>query len=111
MNDIELKSNELIESIKDSELYKRYILLKEKMLQDKEISTLIEQVKTLQKKAVKESNKGNDINSIEEDIKTKIDKLNSIPLYVDYDNTMKDLNDELQIIKNTIERCINDITK
>ena len=110
MNDIILKSNELIDSIKESELYKRYVYLKDKMSKDKEIMSLINEIKSLQKKLVLESNKGKDTSNIEKDINSNLDKLNNIPLYVEYDYAMKDLNNELQKIKSTIESCINDIT-
>ena len=110
MNDIALKFEELIKSIKDSELYKRYNSIKEKMIDDKEINDLINKVKKLQRESVKESSKGIDVSSYDKEIEELLEKLNNIPLYVEYDYAMKDLNNELKIIKNTIESCINDIT-
>ena len=110
MNDILDSSDKLIEAIKNSDLYKRYIYLKEQMINDKEINVLIKEIKSLQKKIVIETNNGNDISIYEDEINKKIESLNNFPLYVEYDYVQKDLNEELQIIKNTIESCINDIT-
>ncbi len=111
MNDIKEKTNQLIDSIESNSLYKRYLLLKEEMLNDKKITSIISEVKTLQKKLIKNQSLGIDISSLDEEIKEKINLLNDIALYVEYDNTQKELNLLLQNIKSTIESCINDITK
>ena len=114
MNEISRKANELIDSIKNSETYIKYESLKKRMLNDKEILDLIDEVKALQKELVKKKIKDSDKKEIVE-INKKIDnlltELNNIPLYYEYDSTQRELNYIMQNIKNTIESCINDITK
>lgn len=111
MNDILKKSEELIEVIKDSCEYNKYIELKSKMIQDEDIMRLINNVKCIQKEIVKRKSENKDISMLEKNIEKSLNKLNDIPLYVEYELVQQELNRLLQQIKNTIESCINDITK
>lgn len=111
MTDIDICANDLIITIKESDTYKRYIYLKEMMLEDTEIMNLIEKVKTLQKELIKSKTKGLDYKEIDDNINKTLSELNNIPTYVEYDYVQSELNDLLQNVKNTIESCINDITK
>ena len=111
MNDISKKSNELVGSITKSDLYKRYIELKKQMLDNVEIMSLIDKVKNLQKEIIRKKAKGLETKEIDEEINQTISELNEIPLYAEYDRIQEELNNTLQVIKKTIESCINDITK
>lgn len=110
MNDIKEKVKELIEVIKNSDDYISYISLMKVVRDDDDIMKLIEEIKVYQKEIVK-------LNSINEDcsyydglIKENLDKLNRYPIYVEFSNLQDELNTSFQIIKDTLEKEINDIT-
>lgn len=104
------KFDELIDLIKNSPDYKKYKTLEKIMKNDKEIMMLIEEVKCYQKQIVKLKVVGKDTKELEEKIKIDLEKLENIPVYVEYNYLQTDLNELFQIIKNTIEKCLNDIT-
>lgn len=110
INNILYKVDELIDIIKNSSDYKKYKSLQEIMKNDKEIMHLIDEVKSCQKKIVKLKASGDDITELETIISTNLEKLNNIPLYVEYSYLQADLNELFQIIKNTTEKCLEDIT-
>ena len=111
MNDISTKADELIEAIKQSDTYKKYISLKKQMIENKEIMNSIDLVKKLQKDIVRKNVSTDECSKIDKEIDQIISRLHDIPLYVEYDYVQKELNNTLQIVKSTIEGCINDITK
>lgn len=103
------KSDELISAIKDSKDYKRYINLKEIIRKDEEIMGLIDEVKTYQKMIIK-LNDVEQTRLLEQKINEILEKLDTIPIYVEYNYLQTDLNEMFQIIKNTIEKCLYNIT-
>ena len=109
MNKIIHKTDELIEIIIKSEKYQKYIDLKSKMIQDKEIMNLIDDVKSLQKKIINEAYRGNDVSLLEEKINKNMDVLNSYPIYVEFNYLQEDLNEVFQYVKNTIQDSINSV--
>ena len=110
MNDILLATDDFINYIKKTNDYKKYIKLKEMILNNKEIMDLIGDVKTIQKKIVKDKYNKKDISDLEKQLQDKIDKLENNPLYFEYDSIQKDLNMVFQIIKEYIEKNIYEIT-
>ena len=110
INNILVKFGELIDIIKNSSDYKKYKSLQEIMKNDKEIMHLIDEVKSCQKQIVKLKVSGDDITELETIISSNLEKLNNIPLYVEYSYLQADLNELFQIIKNTTEKCLEDIT-
>lgn len=110
MNDILDKTDNLISSIKNSSKYKKYIELRNKMRENEEIMEIISDIKSLQKELVKEQSIGNDISHIDEKIKEKLMFLESFPLYLEYSYLEEDLNIMFQLIKEIIQKHINDIT-
>ena len=110
MNDILLKTEDLVNEIKNSNEYKKYIELKEIILSDQKIMTLIEEVKKLQQRIVRDKYNKNDVSNLEEQLKEKLDKLDEYPMYVEFNNVQNELNDTLQVIKDLLEKHINDIT-
>ena len=109
MNKIIEKTDEIIDVIIKSDKYKKYIDLKNKMSQDKEIMTLIDEVKSLQKKIINETYKGNDVSLFEEKIIKNMELLNNYPIYVEFNYLQEDLNEMFQYMKNTIQDNINNI--
>lgn len=101
------KVDELIVLIKESYDYQRYVQLSERMKNDKEIMTLIEEVKFLQKKIVNLEYRGEDTKKLESDIEERLLQLDSYPIYQEYSYLTEDLNVLFQSIKNILEDYIN----
>ncbi len=110
MNEILIKTDELIDSIKNSSDYIEYTKLKNMLLSNDSIMTLINDVKSLQKQLVRNSVYKKDITNLEEQIDEKLKKLNSNPDYVRYTYLEEDLNTRFQVIKDILEKHINNIT-
>ena len=109
-NKILTKTDEIIDIIKNSEEYQKYIEVSNKMKDNKEIMNLINEIKTLQKKLVKEKSVGNDISSIDDEINKKLKCLEDYPIYLDYIYLQEDLNNSITLVKTSIENYINNIT-
>lgn len=109
-NKLNEKIDEMISIIKSSDEYKKYMEISSKMEQDEEIMTLIREIKELQKKIVKEESFGNDISTLDEDINKKIKLLEEYPIYLDYIYLQEDLNNTMQMIKESIEKYLYDVT-
>ena len=110
MNKILQKTDEMVDVIKQNEKYKKYISIKQKISEDKDIMDLINEVKDLQKKIVNETYKGNDISSLQEKINKNMEILNSYPIYVEFNYLQEDLNEIFQHIKEKLQDNINKIT-
>ena len=104
------KMDEIIDIIKNSDEYQKYIETSFKMKNNKDIMNLIEEVKSLQKKAVKEESFGRDVSIIDEEINKKIKQLEEYPIYLEYTYLQEDLNNSISLVKTTIENYINNIT-
>ena len=95
------KIDEIINLIEQSTEYKKYLLLKEKMNDNKEIKRLINEIKVLQKDVTHKLDK-------KDLLKEKMDKLNSFPLYREYNNTLSELNNTYAIIESMINNYFSD---
>ncbi len=102
---IESKLEELFNSIENSKLYKEYRSIENILNKDEEIKKLIDEIKTLEKKATYLENNGDDsYKLVDEEIRKKSDILNSKQVYIEYLNKMEEFNDELAMSS----RIIND---
>jgi len=110
-NEILSKTDELIEMIKKDDLYKRYVLVSKEMKDNEEIMTIISDIKLLQKKAVNLEYKKEDISLVEKEISSKLNLLNSYPIYQEYSYLLEDLNGLFQEIKAILESYINGLLK
>lgn len=106
---IEPLIDDLVSSIKDSDKYKRYILVRDKIKLDNDIMTRIKRVKSLQKEIVNLKYKNKDYKDKDIEIDNILKELNSYPIYVEYDYLVEDLNYEIKYIKDSIEDEINKI--
>ena len=109
LSDIEPLIDDLVRSIKDSDKYKRYILVRDKVKEDKDIMTRINKIKSLQKEIVNLKYKNKEYKDKDLEIESILKELNSYPIYLEYDYLVEDLNYEIKYIKESIEDEINKI--
>jgi len=95
--------DKIIEFIKESDDYKDYIYLKDKLSKHEKANDLINEIKTLQKQAVKLEVNKMDTKELDNKIKDNLDKLNKIPLYRDFIDKQEVLNDYYQTIKERLD--------
>lgn len=102
MNNKEIlhKIDEIISLIENSPEYQKYLSLKKDLDNDKEITLLISEIKILQKDIVHHLDKKEKLNK-------KIKELESIPLYIEYQNTVASLNNTYAIIEQRINNYLN----
>lgn len=100
---------ELYNSINNSTEYKEYLEINNILKEDKKINNLINEIKSLQKEAVKLENEGNTkYKDIDKEIDTLVKKLNSIPKYIEYKDKLKKFNNVLKVSSTLIEDYIDD---
>lgn len=106
MNNIDIKIDELFDLVENTNYYKDYVLLKEKVKSNKHIMEIIKEIKRLQKI---------EVNTHDKEVKEKINELskelNLIPLYTKYIEKKDMLYEELFIIKSMFESYFKDILK
>ena len=90
--------NEVITCIKESEEYRLCISLKEKMGNNKEIKSLVDTVKDLQKIYV--------ISNYDDSIKKELDSINKrleeIPIYNIYLTNLEKVNEKIDFVKDSL---------
>ena len=101
--------DDLVFYIKNTSSYKNCILIKEKMNKNKELCQIISKIKTLQKKYVK-SDYNDD--SLYDEINRLKKKLNSIPIYSEYMMNLKEVNEMIDFVRDSIntyfDKLLND---
>jgi len=98
------KVQEIVELIKSSEDYQKYLYLENKMKNHPTIPNIIEEIKKLQKEVVQRESQGLDISSIEQRLSSLEKELKDIPLYQDFLYEQEKLNNQFIYIKDTIEQ-------
>ena len=101
------KIDELIELIKNTPNYKKYIELKEIMKNNSDIMSLIKQIKKVEQSIVKKEYNKVDTSEEENKLKELKSELNTYPIYLEYSYIQEDLNNDFQNIKKIIENSIN----
>ncbi len=104
MNEIKDEISLLFSDLKMSKLYKDYVKVKENLKNNSEITTLIKNIKRMQKIAT--NNK--DV-KIEKDLKKMYDKLYSIPLYQSYLIIKEELEENLYMISDNFDKYFKSI--
>ena len=100
---------ELFNAIENSDLYKEYKKMNDILEKDKEIKQLIDEIKELEQTATYlENNNDETYKEIDEIIKQKADILNSKQVYQEYLRRMDELNEELAISSNMIEKYVEE---
>ncbi len=103
-NEIKKEIDILVNTIKDSDEYKKYMDLTNKINNCDDIKRLTSEIKFINKELVK-------VESIElmNKLKDKELELNSIPLYQDYLESVKQLNYILSLVKDKIDKYIENL--
>lgn len=95
LNKLDESLDELISFVKESSEYKMCLELKEKMNKNQELTKLINEIKCLQKKYVR--------NNFDTSIKQQLDEKNKIleeiPIYAVYKENLEEVNRNINIIK------------
>ena len=102
-NEVLEKVDEIITYIKETDEYKDYILLKDKLESNDKVKSLIKEVKSLQQNLVKAEAYRKDSKELESNYNQKLSELDKIPLYNDYKNSVDKLNEMYQTIKNRLD--------
>ncbi len=89
------KVDEIINDIINSNEYQKYLNLKDELDKNKEIKSLISEIKLIQKDLAHNYPK-------EMELENKIKELESIPLYREYQNILSELNNTYNIIESTL---------
>ncbi len=89
--------DEVINTIINSDDYKSCIQLKEKMSTNKEICELVDKIKVLQKKYVRENGE-----EVLEELKPLEERLNEIPIYVIYMQHLEKVNEMINYVKDEL---------
>lgn len=113
MNDeLTSKLTEIINYIKNSSDYQKYVLINEQLKENQELTKLIADIKRLQQQAVKyESLKDlSKVATIDLHINEKLKRLETYPIYIEYIALQEDLNVLLQSIKTILDKYFYDIT-
>lgn len=106
MNDFESKIDELFNDFEKTDLCKKYLSVKSKIQNNKEIVDLIKEIKRLQKIAT-----NNEDEVIEKQIKELYTKLDEYPLYQSYLIIKDELEEELFEIKEPLDKYFKDILR
>ena len=100
---------ELFNTIENSNLYKEYKKMENILSKDKEIKTLLDEIKELEKQATYLEYIGDDkYKELDEEIKKKADILNNKQVYIEYLNKMEEFNNELSTSSKMIEKYVEE---
>ena len=99
--------NKVIDYIINSDSYKKCMELRDKMSKNKELMSLIDEIKSLQKKYMKSKSK-----DIKKELDEKTDKLMNIPIYYKYNQKLEEVNNMISYVEDELndyfERVVNE---
>ena len=101
------KIDDLVDTIKSSDEYKRYLELEEKVKNNKEIMPLINEVKDIEKSIVNSKSK-KDTESLKKELDNKLTKLEDYPLYNEYIELQEEFNNLFGTIKDKLNNYFED---
>ncbi len=96
--------NKIIDYITNTDSYKNTIKLREQMSHNTELNNLIEEVKSLQKKYIKNNNE-----SIKKELDDKINTLNSYPIYNSYNKYLEEVNQMISYVNDELNDYFNKV--
>ncbi len=101
-NEVSEKLDLVIRCITDSLEYKKCIDIKKQMKSNELLLSKIEEVKKLQKKYIRTNSR-----EVKEELDNKLLELNSIPIYVEYNNYLELVNEKINIVKEELNNYFN----
>lgn len=101
------KVDELVDLLKNSKDYQRYLYLSNEMKKNNSLMKLIKDIKTLEKRRVNLEYRNESTKDIDLEIDNKKQELNEYPTYVEYNYLQEDLNNTFQSIRSILEQNIN----
>lgn len=102
--------DELILTIKESDIYLKYDHILKQVKVNEDINKCIKDIKSIQKELVKEEHSnGQNIALLESELESKNKELNSIPLYNDYIDASLELDNLISSVRIKIETYLNDL--
>ena len=101
------KIDDLVDTIKNSEEYKKYLDLESKVSNNKEIMSLIEEVKN-KEKAIVNSKSKKETDTLKKEIDILLSKLNEYPLYSEYIELQEEFNNLFGTIKDKLNNYFED---
>ena len=96
------KIDEIIQIIETSPEYLKYLDLKEKIKNHKELMELINRVRVMQKDVLHKKNNQNELDKL-------LNELNNNPLYREYNNVIYEINNTYSIVENSINNYFEKI--
>ena len=100
--DISKKIDEIINEIESSEIYKKYLSLQEQIKNNKELMELINKVRVLQKDVLHKKKNKKELDDL-------VNELNTHPLYIEYSNTIYEINNTYGIIESSLNNYFDKI--
>ena len=100
--EINEKVDEIIQEIETSDIYQKYLLLQNKIKNNKELMELINKVRIMQKDVLHKVSK-------EEELNTLVNELNNHPLYIEYSNVLYEINNTYAIIENSLNNYFDKV--
>ena len=105
MENISNSVNDLVSYIKSTKEYQTCISLKNKMKNNSEITTLIENIKNTQKKYIRSGYK----DDIKEELDQLNNQLNAIPIYSVYLENLDRVNEMIGYVKDRLNQYFMDL--
>jgi len=96
--------DDVVNSITNSEAYKKCLEIKEKMKDNTDISTRVNKIKRLQKKYIR----SNDENILKE-LDILKEELNSIPIYHMYNQYLEEVNQMISYVNDELNNYFNNL--
>ena len=95
----ELKENieDIVVYITNSDSYIRCIYIKKQMDKNKDLCEKIEKIKKLQKEYIRSND-----NEIKEKLDNLVNEINNIPIYVEYNNSLEEVNKMINLVKDRL---------
>ena len=101
-SEINMKIDEIIKDIEESSIYKKYLSLKDLISSNKELMALINKVRIMQKDVLHHKKSKEELNKL-------MNELNTHPLYIEYSNTIYEINNTYGIIESSINNYFEKI--
>lgn len=101
--------SEILKNYKTSANFQTYQKLKEKLKENEKVLNLIEEVRNLQKKLVRAEHENKDTLPLVQEYHEKLYILEENPLYNSYLKAQKQVNEDLQTIKQQLEKILEKV--